>query len=175
MAKKPVKPAEVNYADKVVNQSQLAKILNVTTRWLREKVAEGVVPTEGRNRYRIGDAVAAYIAYSKEGGARKSSSPSNDVLKIAKAREIEVNIGRKDRTLITLEEALGVVDEITGLFVSSLAGLPARITGVPRERHRIDGIFDTERQRLADRCAERRSALRSGTAAADPTAEDDAA
>ena len=81
---------------------------------------------------------------------------------------------RKDRTLISIDEALGVIDDITGLFVSSLAGLPAQITGVPRERHRLNDIFDTERQRLTDRFAERRAALRAGRADLDPASEDDA-
>ena len=75
------------------------------------------------------------------------------------------------------DDVIGIVhhvaiDDVTGLYVSSLTGLPAQITGVPRERQRLNDIFDIERQRLADRFTERRKAVLQGRADLDPEAED---
>lgn len=171
--RKAAAPARV--ADQLVNQTEMAEILGVTTRWLRQMATEELVPTEGRGRFRVASVVQAYAAYLKEGATKKTGTESLDKLREEKALEIRLNRERRDRTLISIDEAAGVIDEIVGMFVSSLTGLPAQITGVPRERHRLNDIFDIERQRLADRFAERRAALLTGRADIDPAAEDDAA
>ena len=173
-AAKPKAAAAVKVADQVVNQTEMAEILGVTTRWLRQMATEELVPTEGRGKFKVAAVVQAYAAYLKEGATKKTGTESLDRLREEKALEIRLNRERKDRTLISIDEAIGVIDDVTGLYVSSLTGLPAQITGVPRERQRLNDIFDIERQRLADRFTERRKALLEGRADIDPSAEDDA-
>lgn len=153
----------------------MAALLGITPRFLQMKVKDGTLPAIGRGRFDPSATTAAYIEFIKLGAERKTGSESLDRLREEKAMEIRINRERKDRQLISLDEALGVIDDITGIYVASLNGLPAQITGVPRERQRLHDIFDTERQRIADRFAERRAALREGRADADPAAEDDSA
>lgn len=171
-AAKPKAAAAVKVADQVVNQTEMAEILGVTTRWLRQMATEELVPAEGRGKFKVAAVVQAYAAYLKEGATKKTGTESLDRLREEKALEIRLNRERKDRTLISIDEAIGVIDDVTGLYVSSLTGLPAQITGVPRERQRLNDIFDIERQRLADRFTERRKALLEGRADLDPEAED---
>lgn len=171
MAKKsPPRPEQQE-----MSTQSMAAVLGLTTRRLQIMVKEGVVPSLGRGRFRLCDVVHAYAGFLKEGADRKAGSDSLDRVREERALEIQMNRLRKDRELISLAEAVSVVDQITGLFVASLNSLPAQITGVPRERQRLNDIFDAERQRLADRCLKRREALLAGSTAADPTAEDDAA
>jgi len=162
-------------ADTLASTQDMAAVLGVTPRWLSKMVTDGIVPQVSRGRFKLGEVVQAYSVFLKQGAEKNTGSISLDRLRDEKAKEIQLNRLRKDRALIDLDEALGVIDQVTGMFVSSLNGLPAQITGVPRERQRLDGIFDTERQRLADRFAEKREALRTGGAALDPESEDDAA
>lgn len=162
-------------ADLVVNQTEMAEVLGITTRWLRLLVADEIITPDARGKFHIGSTVQAHNTYLKEGATKKTGTESLDRLREEKALDIRLNRERKDRLLISMDEALGVVDEITGMFVASMSGLPAQITGVPRERQRLNDICDKERLRLADRFAERRAALRSGSSAVDPAAEDDAA
>lgn len=170
------KPDPVKIADMIVNQTEMAAILGITTRRLRQlEKEEHVVVPEGPGKFHVGKVVQAYVGYRAEGVAKKSGSESMDRLREEKALDIRLNRMRKDRDLISLEEALGTIDEMVGLFISSLTGLPAQITGVPRERQRLDDIFDAERQRLADSFAKKRSALTAGGEAADAETEDDAA
>jgi len=153
----------------------MAAHLGITPRFLQIKVKDGTLPSLGRGRFDPDATTTAYLDFIRLGAERKVGSESMDRLREEKALDIRMNRERKAGQLIMLTEALAVADDLTGLYLSSLTGLPARITGVPRERQRLNGIFDTERQRLADRCAEKRTALLEGRAAADPEAEDDAA
>ena len=156
----------------VVNQTQMAAVLGVSTRWLRDRVTEGVVPTEGRGRFIVGDVVQAYIVYSREGAIKKTGTESLDDLRKEKALDIRLARARKDREVIALDEAVSAVEEVTGMYVASLSGLPAQITGVPRERQRLNDIFDAERLRLTDRFTKRIATLRTGEEDPDTEAED---
>ncbi|THK38664.1 hypothetical protein EHS39_09155 [Ensifer sp. MPMI2T] len=184
MARPPKKPAKSaakkasspkpkeKPADLIVSQTEMAEILGVTTRWLRQMVTEGVVPSEGRGRFRISATVRAYATFLKDGTEKKTGSTSMDELRKEKALEIRMNRERKDRDLIAIDEALSTADEIAGIFVAYLSGLPAEITGVPRERQRLNEIIDGGRLRLADRFAEKIEALRTGKEDPDSEAED---
>lgn len=183
MAKKPAKATarkavspkpkqKQKPTDLVVSQTEMAEILGVTTRWLRQMATEGVVPAEGRGRFRVGATVRAYATFLKEGTEKKTGSTSMDELRQEKALEIRMNRARKDRELIAIDEALSTADEIAGVFVAYLSGLPAEITGVPRERQRLNEIIDRGRLRLADRFAEKIEALRTGKEDSNAEAED---
>lgn len=171
-SKKPVPKPPV--ASSVLSTKDMAEVLGITPRRLQILVKEGTVPSLGRGKFPLGEVVQAYATFLKEGAERKTGTASLDRLREEKALDIQLTRQRKDRQLISIDEAIGVIDEVVGIFVASLSGLPAQITKVPRERQRLNGIFDTERQRLADRFAEKRSALLEDRAAADPAAEDDA-
>lgn len=162
-------------ADRLIGSAEMSAILGITPRWLTQLVTDGVIKKEGRGQYQISSTVQAYISFLKDGMKEKVGSTSMDRLREEKMKDIQISRLRKDRQLIDLEEALGFVDEVTGMFVSSLNGLPAQITGVLRERQRLNEIFDTERQRLATRLAKKRAALQSGDPDSDAEAEDDAA
>lgn len=153
----------------------MAATLGITTRWLQMQVKAGTLPSLGRGRFDPGETFRAYLEATKGASEKKVGSESLDNLRAVKAREIQINTARKDRSLISIEESMAILEEITGIFISAFSSMPARITGVPRERQRLNGIFDTERQRLADSFTERVAALREGRAFDDPAAEDDAA
>ena len=174
---KPKKPApdHRHTLDGITLSTQgMARLLDITPRWLSEKTKDGTIPALGRGRYDPMEAVVAYVNFIKIGAEKKQGSESLDNLRDMKAKELRLNMARKDRGVIDLDEAMAVTEEMAGIYVTSLQSLPAQISGVPRERQRLDGIFDKERQRVADRLAERVAALRSGTSHIDPSAEDDA-
>lgn len=160
-------------SDLMASTNEMAEVLGVTPRRLTQLVTDHGIPAEGRGKFRVGEVVRAYAAFLKDGSEKKGGSDSLDRLREEKALEIQMNRARKDRTLIALDEAIGVVDDMAGIFVSALVGLPAQITKIPRERQRLNEIFDKQRQRLTDRFAERRAALLSGRSDLDPTAEDE--
>lgn len=166
------KPKELRAPDMIVSTNEMADILGVTTRRLTQLVTDHGIPAEGRGKFRIASVVQAYAAFCKEGATKKTGTESLDTLRNEKALEIRLNRARKDREVIAMDEAISAVEEVTGMFVASLTGLPAQITGVPRERQRLNDIFDAERLRLTDRFAKRIETLRTGEEDPDTAAED---
>ncbi|MCO5730092.1 hypothetical protein [Rhizobium sp. SSA_523] len=158
--------------DLIVSSNEMADILGVTTRRLTQLVSEHGIPSEGRGRFRIASVVQSYATFLKEGATKKTGTESLDVLRNEKALDIRLARARKDREVIALDEAVSAVEEVTGMYVASLTGLPAQITGVPRERQRLNDIFDAERLRLTDRFAKRIATLRTGEEDPDAEAED---
>ncbi|MBN9022206.1 MAG: hypothetical protein J0H08_08965, partial [Rhizobiales bacterium] len=71
--------------------------------------------------------------------------------------------------LIPLEDALADMAEFAAAVRSELAGLPARLTRIMDERHRIETEVDGVLARLSERAAEKAAALGSGRG--DPQAQ----
>lgn len=135
-----------------VSASELAQMLGVTDRRIRQLAKEGtVIRGVQRGRYRLQESVRRFLDVREE----QHQSVSLDALREERLKTLRITRAQKDRELIALDEAIEFVDEVIGLFVASLQGLPARITNNIAERRRLNEIFDQERQRLADRFAER--------------------
>lgn len=149
-----------------------ANLLELSPRRIQYLAAEGWIQKSGAGRYPIVPLVRGYVRFLKEDNARKSKSAADGRLRDARAREVEQRIAERDRGLVALDEALGIFDEVTGSFLQTLSGAPARITRNQSERRRLEAIFDADRQRLADHFAERRLALRTGRDA-DPADDPD--
>lgn len=156
----------------LVTTTYFAALFGVTVQWINKLKNEGVLSSEGRGKLRLAQAAQAYAAFLKEGATKKTGTESLDDLRKEKALDIRLARARKDREVIALDEALSAVEEVTGMYVASLTGLPAQITGVPRERQRLNDIFDAERLRLTDRFTKRITTLRTGEEDPDAEAED---
>lgn len=169
-AAKP-EPKPPKLVDMIVNQTEMAEAMGVTTRWLRIMATDGIVQADGRGKFHVGRTFQAYAAYLKEGATKKTGSSSIDELRAEKTKDIVLERARKDRELVSMDEALAFFGELAGVFVSYLSGLPAEITGVPRERQRLNDIIDLGRQRIADSFAKKRQTFESGRE--DPDAEDE--
>ncbi|SCM79952.1 conserved hypothetical protein [uncultured Pleomorphomonas sp.] len=174
MARKAI-PVLTDVSDLLVSTTAMARHLGITERWLQLLAKDGTLVPLARGKWPLSSTVQAYIAFLKEGAEKKTGTTSMDKLREEKIADIRQARALRDRTAIDLDEALGIFDEQTGIYVSSLNGLPARITSVPRERRRLDDIFDEERLRLCDLLAKARNRLETGREDPEATAEDDAA
>lgn len=165
-------PKAVKLRDVIVNQTEMAEAMGVTTRWLRVLVTDGVIQADGRGKFHVGSTFQAYAAFLKEGATKKTGSSTMDELRAEKIKDIQIERMRNDRELISMDEAMAFYGELTGVFVSYLSGLPAEITGVPRERQRLNDIIDLGRQRIADSFVKKRRAFESGLEDPDTADED---
>lgn len=170
------KKAAVDHRDHLsgitLSTQGMAAHLGITTRWLQILVKDGTIPALGRGRFDPTAATLAYLSFLKDSTEKKTGSTSMDVLREEKTKEIRMNRARRERELIPLDEALAAHQELCGFFTAYLSGLPAEITGVPRERQRLKDIIDAGKQRLADRLEERLAAVRNGDTPSDAEADD---
>lgn len=159
----------------VLSTQGMAKLLGITPRWLQKLVKDGELSALGRGQFDPYETVQAYVELQKRGQERATASDQLENLREVKANAERIKLMRAERSLIALDEAVQIVDEIGGVFLAYLSGLPAEITGNRKERARIDDIIDDGRSRLSARFAKAASALASGLEDPEAEAEDDAA
>src|SRR5690606_16399929 len=111
-----------------VSTENLAKLLMLSTDRIRQLARAGHIPRAGHGRFLLVTAVQGYIKFLKEDDHRASRGAAADELRRQKALEIERRMAREDREIIALDEALGTLDDIGGLMLATLSGLPAQIT-----------------------------------------------
>lgn len=152
----------------------MAKTLGITVQRLNELARSGALPKVGRGDFDLAATVQAYLSFRLDGEEKRQSNVSADRLRDLRASEVEQRVAEKARQLVSMDEAMGVFDQVAGLYVESIGGLPARLTRDEGERQRIEGVCDQERQRLSDRFGKLGRVLRTGIDADEADEEADA-
>lgn len=163
---------KIDYKTFAVDQKYVAEVFGLTTRRIRQIVADGWFSANEDGKYVLRDAIAGYQAMIVAAASRRSN-PSNERLLIAKAEQIEARISKFDREHAATAEVLHFFDEITGVYLESLDRLPALFTTDPRERVRIEAIVAVDRKRLSARWAELRKEVETGIPAKNQIIPDD--
>lgn len=160
--------------DLKLNTMGMAALLGMKKTWLFELTKSGVIPKEATGTYDPTAAVHAYVEHLKDQrNKEKPDTPSSlDTVRELKAKELEVKLALKERELIELDEAIGLLEEVTGLFNAYLSGLPAEISRNQEERERVDAIIQQGKQRLSDRFEQAADSLATGLAADKAKAEE---
>lgn len=167
-------PKDTTPAAGMITTAQATKLLMITPQWLRQLAVQGYIPRAVKGAYPLVAVVQGYIKSLKDDEKRSTKTAADNRVRDARAAEIERRMAREDREIITLEEAMASHEDVTGEYLQSISGLPARITRNQSERRRIEVICDAERTRLATRFDKSASALRTGQPAIDADGEDDA-
>ena len=150
-----------------------ARLLGVTPRRLRQLSDEGWFKPASRNEWSLIGVVRGHIEYMEDRIQKASKTASSTRLQDARAKEVELRIAQKDRTVIDLSEAQDATDKMAGIYLHSITGLPARITRNTSERKRIELICDKERTRLVERFAEIGESIQTGEDAADASLQEE--
>lgn len=159
----------------VVTRTQLGNFLGLTPRRISMLTKDGVFHAVGRGKLDFAKSVEAYIQFRERGVENRIKVPSSqDLLRERQRQALERKMAREDRDIISLDEAMLAIEEVTGVFLTSLSGMPARITRDRSERQRLEKIFDGERKRLAKDFAEKQNSVRAGQHTVDAETEDDA-
>ena len=111
-----------------VSASALALHLDCSRTYIAKLEAEGVIQRQGEG-FPLDQSHVAYLRYLRR---ERRQSPRGDAdadFQRAKSELIRLRIAEKQRHLIPLEEAVGHMDEVVGLFLSRLSGFAARCGG----------------------------------------------
>ncbi|KZL17681.1 hypothetical protein PsAD2_03018 [Pseudovibrio axinellae] len=158
----------------MVGSGEMAKFLDITPRRLGQLVSEGVLRKEGRGKFPLTFNVKAFIDFKVQGEVSKLAPNSADKLAQRREQALVRKMAREDRELITIDEAMEALEDVTGEFLTSMSTLPAQITRDLDERRRIEKICDGERSRLVGSFLKTTKALQQGSGASEAKSEDDA-
>jgi phage terminase Nu1 subunit (DNA packaging protein) len=150
--------------DARVSARTLGAILKITKQRVNQLASKGVLQRSDDKLFDLAGALEGYCRYQVEVATDRARLGSNsiDLLKDAKAEEIERKLALQLRNLISLSEATGTFDLVTHSFLTNLSELPAMIANDPRERQRIAVIIDSLRSRLSTDFGRLRSRLQWG-------------
>lgn len=64
--------------EKVIRTNELASILGKSTRWVRYLTEDGVFKPVARGKYVVGEAVRAYVEFSRNKATKKTKGGSHE-------------------------------------------------------------------------------------------------
>lgn len=124
-----------------VNADVLARLLGITSNRVQTLAREGTIPKAARGRYRLDDAIPAYVAYVREnpGGRRSKDSDLADEKKRltrAQADRAETIAARERGELLPAKEVEAAWSTLLTDLRAALLAMPGRIAadlGLDRE------------------------------------------
>jgi hypothetical protein len=156
----------------LISSSDAAALIGKSRNWVAKLVADGFIKKAGL-LFRPADVAQGHIAFLTDSQRRASKTATLAAVQAARAREIELRIARADHTIIDLDEALGVLDEIVGGMKADFDGLAASVTRDPALRSVIEEKVDEIYKRHADGLVKKALALRTSGAVVEADSEDD--
>jgi hypothetical protein len=138
-----------------VSASAMAAHLDCSRAYLRKLESEGALQrASGGSGFDVDASRVAYLRFLRRERRQSPRSEADADFQRAKAELIRLRIAEKQRTLIPLDEAVGHMDEVIGLFLSRLSGFAARCGGRDLVvRRAIDKAVYDLRVELSEACS----------------------
>ncbi len=149
-----------------VTATQLAAMLGVTNRRVRQLASEGTLERTPQGHFDLATNIQKYVSF------RESRREPNEVAQArarhinARATEIELRNAKRIGEIIEMDEAISVVDEVVGSIITALQALPARVTRDLALRRRIEQEIDQIRSAVCDKLKMQQAQLLEETNAA---------
>lgn len=111
-----------------VSGEELAALLNVDVRTIRNLAAAGTITRTDRNTYPLAESVRGVVAAAKKSSRSSALDREQAAILAGKRRMLEMRLAQEEGKLIELDEAFAVLDLVIATFRIGLDRLPARIT-----------------------------------------------
>lgn len=169
MAKK-AKPIEITAADvpqpspkvQTLSATQIGTLFGRTERWVSTLIHDQFIKKNEEGKVTIVAACRGILAYFEDRIERASKSAAAKRATEARAREIEMRIDERERNLIPLDDALGIVAEVAAIARSEITGFPASYTRDMVERRKLEAAIDKILKRMAEKARTAGEELRTG-------------
>ena len=153
---------------------QVAKMLDVTPRFVQILVKDGFIRQEKRGEYRVLDVVRGLKAYYEDRLDQASKKSAANRASDARTRQIEQQMEIRTRTLVPRSDFYRAQDFVIAQHRSEISGLPARVTRDVPLRRKIEEEIDRIFARTAERIERAAHALEEGGAVLDALGETNA-
>lgn len=142
--------------------NDFADLLGVTPRTVRNQINEGIITRTGRGRIALKSSVRALLDTARQDRPESSLDRARARALDARTRAQELRIAREDRTLISMEDALAAIEEVTATFVVAVESLPTRLTRNLQIRAELEEIVFVIRQEVSEKIHKRADELAKG-------------
>jgi hypothetical protein len=131
-----------------------AKLIKITMRRLQQLVAEGWIKKTPGGQYTVVGTVHGYVDYLKDESRRRMRSTAQAELHSERAKILRLKRERLAGKLMLVAEHEAIIEESSGVYLTALSGLPAKISSDPKERNRVEDIIFAMRHELANKFQE---------------------
>ena len=107
---------------------EAALVIDMSQQWVRQLVQQGFITKQPNGKLRKDDIASGYIKWLRDESRRTHKGVSENKVKEARAKEIDLRIAIKQRDLVPLDDAMSAMTSLCGSVRQSIDGLPARIT-----------------------------------------------
>lgn len=121
-------PAELDLKTLEVTDAQLAKLLDVSARRVRQLAEQGTLERVAPGRFCLGDAVQALIDQAGGAGSEFQKQRTRKITADADRAELELAIARKD--VAPVKDMEDAMDQFVGLVRTNMLHIPVRVTSM---------------------------------------------
>jgi hypothetical protein len=151
-----------------VSASALAQHLDCSQSYIGKLEAEGVIQRQG-DGFPLDQSRVAYLRYLRREHQRSPRTAADAEHVKVKTEMLQLRLQERRGELMPTDEAMGMIEEMVGLFLTRLSSLPAKCAGRDLAmRHAIErAVYDLRKElseratRLADQY-EQHAAIRGG-------------
>ena len=155
-----------------ITADQAVALLGKSRAWFFDRVKEGHIQKEAKGRYTLVRIVRGVMDYYDTLLTKQTKTQAASRVTEARAREVELRIAERERSLIPTDDAIEVVDTIIGAFRQELDSLPAAYTRNIDDRKRLEALIDAAKNRLGEVYATAKRTARTGESPEDWGDED---
>jgi hypothetical protein len=140
--------AEPRFKREMVSATVMARHLCFERPYLDRLIAHGVIEKADDGRFDLNDTRRRYVLHLREERKRSPRSEADVSYQTARADLIRLRVLERQKQLIPAETHDAFVEDMTGLFLSGLSGLAAKIAGADLGlRRRVDqAVFELRRE-----------------------------
>jgi phage terminase Nu1 subunit (DNA packaging protein) len=148
----------------VISRQVAAELLGLDPSRISQLMTSGHIVRVDRGKTTLAHAAQGYAAYWHAIASDQTKTSADNRMRDARAKEIEMRIAEKERTLIPLEDADYVMTITASKFRDLMMSLPDRYTRDLAERRKLEDLIHADLNALADAFAEAGRELRDGDA-----------
>lgn len=152
-----------NHVPAAVSASDLAKILPISARRIRQLDSEGILSRDEAGFYPVASSLQAYVAYREKLIEEQAATPrASEALQQIRYKKIALDLAREDENLIELTEALEFADMLIGKLTELVIAIPQMVGRTNEERAAIGARIEDDTKRLVKDFASIRYQFESG-------------
>lgn len=140
-----------------VSEADLARVLGIAPRTLRDAAKAGHVVRTGRGGYDLAASIAGFVRHLRNTVETRSSGTER--LRSTKNSIAELDLAIRRRELIAVDEVDEILMRVVGRVHAEMSGLPRRCSREPGMIRKIDGEVVAALNRIADEADSARDVL----------------